>query len=455
MSDIQLFDHSTVDHLNIGARRRHMQTVFSSLGVPLTDGMRRDATEDLCWRLSQSPLRNVSRAYFEYDVDVSLWNSVLRHYNKLKVPGTWPWTGKPSAVDLREGHSVTYREWRVSQGLAIEEVDHNWCSLHRASGDQLPISMPPRLKAAEYTFAAEKARIEAFKSGLSMAGVTTNGDSGGQTGELEVTPLLSPNFTLLVRGEFRAQTELPPPCPAVSSLRERKLIWRGLGLDTAEASFQGYFELTIPSWMDFNDLFYGHDGGLFLDIKRENLIDKDLVIGWNVLNNQVSLIVGPNPTVEHDPKDHRLWFRVRTLWWRVTQWLREVHDGRPLRLRDYLLIMDRLEHEQGPGVSLSDPSQLNVGRELVPSESAVAASRAKAKRNAFDLWMPEIYAILTEPRHLLMGLFDEWVDRLGVEFAPQRLDAVRDSWGLYQPVVAWKWCLEKRQRLGIPSDATI
>ncbi|KAM0339292.1 hypothetical protein ACHAPU_010971 [Fusarium lateritium] len=466
-------DHSNVDPLNQEARRHHMQTVFAHLGIPSPEDYRMDATEALCELANTWGLRNLSTAYFEYDLDMSIWNSirklymlvefyrtnslVVRYHGLLDQVGLWPWGQKPNACDLRNGHSVKYREWRVGREMTIEEVNHNWASKHEVSGDGQPLSVSSRQKAAEVNFAAEKLRIGAFKTGRSLSGETPNGDSGvGTPAELDVTPLLCPNFPLLVRNEFRAHTELPSPCPLVPIRKERDLIWRGLGLNKAEAPFPGSFELTIPSWMDFHDLVYGNDGCLFCAIKREGLVDNDLVIGWKVLNNRpVSLIVGPNPTVAHNPRDRRLWIRVRNLWWRVTQWLLEVYDGRPLRLRDYLLIMQSLEVELGPTVSLSDPSQLNIGREIVPSESAAAAFRAEAKRHTFDLWMPEIYAILTEPRHLLIGLFDEWIDRLGVEIAPQRLDAVRDAWALYEPGVAWKWCLEKRLALNTPSDTVI
>jgi hypothetical protein len=142
---------------------------------------------------------------------------------------------------------------------------------------------------------------------------------------------------------------------------------------------------------------------------------------------------------------------ILSLWWRVIQWLLEVYEGRPLRLKDYLFIMQSLEVQLGPVSSLSDAKQLEACWELVPRDNGKAIRKAKAKRQTFDHQMPEIHAILMEPRQIMTVLLEEWIDRAGLEFAEQRLDAVRYAWAIKEPGIAWRWCLEKHDKLNSPS----
>jgi hypothetical protein len=306
---------------------------------------------------------------------------------------------------------------------------------------EIPAILTARRKAAEKIFADEKAKIEVFIA--EQAGMVRDGDDDS---------VISIDAPLPVRDEFGAHQELPSPCPVLPDVTVRQQIWKGLGLETAGVPFPGCFELTLPPWIDFHDLVYGKDGALFAEIKRDNLIDKDLIIGWNMLNDRpVSLMVGPDPEAVYDVQDRQLWIRVRALWWRVIQWLLEVYEGRPLRLKDYLFIMQSLEVVLGPVGLLSDHQQLEACWNLVPHDNVRAAREAKAKRQTFDRQMPEIHAILMAPRQIMTELLDGWIDREGLEFAVQRLEAVRYAWAVEEPVVAWTWCLEKHRRLNAPS----
>ncbi|SPJ80233.1 uncharacterized protein FTOL_08625 [Fusarium torulosum] len=457
-------DHSKVNPFNTGERRQHMQAVFRHLGLSFKEDWRPGVEDTVCKLLDSEGYRNSSISWFEWEVDKTIWSGLLKR-KKIQDPAfQWPWDQGPDFDDLRAGFSLVYREWRTSRGLPVEELDPTKALQHKvpskgevsesgksnpssaaAEADQaereIPAALMARRRAAEEIFAGEKAKIEVFKAG--QTGMQRDGD--GDT-------VISIDAPLPVRDEFGAHEELPSPCPVLPDAAARQQIWKSLGLETAGVPFPGCFELTLPPWMDFHDLVYGKDGALFAEIKRDNLIDKDLIIGWNMLNDRpVSLMVGPDPEAVYDVQDRQLWIRVRALWWRVIQWLLEVYEGRPLRLKGYLFIMQSLEVELGPISSLSDPKQLEVCWELVPRDNGKAARKAKAKRQTFDRQMPEIHAILMEPRQIMTALLEEWIDRAGLEFAEQRLDAVRYAWAIEEPGVAWRWCLEKHDKLNSPS----
>ncbi|KIL95572.1 hypothetical protein FAVG1_00309 [Fusarium avenaceum] len=462
MNGKQPLDHSKVNPNNVGERRQHMQAVFSHLGLSFKEKWRQQAEDTVCKLLHDSGFHKSSIAWFEWETDKVLWTGILKK-NKVQDPAfKWPWDQKPDVSDLRDGFSSVYREWRTSRGLPIDEIDPAQALKHKvpskgkvsesgtkpssssaAEADQaeggIPATMTARRKAAEKLFADEKAKIEVFKAG--QAGMVRDGD-----------PVISIDAPLPVRDEFGAHQELSSPCPVLPDVTVRQQIWKSLGLDTAGVPFPGCFELTLPPWIDFHDLVYGKDGALFVEIKRDSLIDKDLIIGWNMLNDRpVSLMVGPDPEAVYDVQDRQLWIRVRALWWRVIQWLLEVYEGRPLRLKDYLFIMQSLEVVLGPVSSLSNLQQLEACWELVPRDNGKAARKAKAKRQTFDRQMPEIHAILMAPRQIMTELLDGWIDREGLEFAEQRLEAVRYAWAIKEPDVAWRWCLEKHKKLNAPS----
>ncbi|KAM0246508.1 hypothetical protein ACHAP5_004630 [Fusarium lateritium] len=318
-----------------------------------------------------------------------------------------------------------------------------------------------RYKAAKIIFNAEKVR-QAEKKAAKAAEAKT-----GRAQDRDATPVswfdeveednsntalvLSPNHAALLRDEFGARNGLViPPSPEFPDLEIRQLIWRGLSHEAILGPVLGCFEVALPEWIDFHDLVCGKAITFISHVRRDSLIDDDLTISWVLLGGRpVSLVIGPNPNVWYDPKDRQLWIRVRALWWKVVDWLVYVYQGQNMRLVDWLSILQRLELVQGRPPS-GDFDSLRQYWSVINSNKLKAAYDAKVERQHYDLWVPEIHAILTEPCQKLGELFEEWIGRQGPELIMQRLLAVRNVWAMWQPAEAWEWCAEHHQKLVQP-----
>ncbi|KAH7262922.1 hypothetical protein BKA59DRAFT_551136 [Fusarium tricinctum] len=597
-------DHSKVDPYKIGERRQHMQAVFSHLGLLFKENWRQLVEDSVCNKLDSAGYRNSSIAWFEWEVDKTIWSGVLAK-GKIQDPAyQWPWVNEPEFSDLRAGYSPVYREWRTSRKLPVDEVDPAWALKHQVpskrevskSGKSKPSSSsaapkapepaaekkypesvaairdvlkdiqleskgkkdtakakadakakeekaklatqdkpvatavvrPPvaetktagaqpakstgsakpatqartshalvtvkprpgedihearerrarelataektekaieasvlaRLEAAKTIFNAEKvkqAEKKAAKAAEAEATKVQEGkakpDSNSWGDEVENveenTVLIShPNHSELLRDEFGARNGLVvPPSLEVPELGPRQIIWRGLPMEIIGGPILGHFEVALPPWIDFHDLVYGKDNTFISEVRRDNLLDKDVTISWELVNGRpVSLVIGPNPNATYDPQDRQLWVRVRAVWWKVINWLVYVYRGRCVRLVDWLSIMQKLELVHG-GLPSGDVDSLRNDWDILNSNQLKAAYDAKIERQHYDLWAPEIHAILTEPCRNLGELFEEWIGRQGPEFVLSRILAVRGVWARWQAVEAWNWTAEQFEKL--------
>ncbi|KAM0200039.1 hypothetical protein ACHAQI_011846 [Fusarium lateritium] len=561
-------DHSKVDPLNVGERRRHMLAVFRHLGLTFKEEWRQEAAESLCKVLDGLGFRNSSISWFEWEVDRTLWTGILNR-KKFRDPAfKWPWDQEPDFGDLRAGFSPIYREWRTTRGLPVEELDPTRALKHKvpskgqasmsgnsksasssalsktpkpAAQEKYPetvaavreakavvkapvaktkpaakaqpaqtevsarpatqarwshtfASVKPRLgetfadakarqakelataekteaaieasvlvryKAAKIIFNAEKVRQAEKKAAKAAEAKTARAQDRDATpvswfDEVEednsnTALVLFPNHAALLRDEFGARNGLViPPSPEFPDLEIRQLIWRGLSHEAILGPVLGCFEVAVPEWIDFHDLVCGKAITFISHVRRDSLIDDDLTISWVLLGGRpVSLVIGPNPNVWHDPKDRQLWIRVRALWWKVVDWLVYVYQGQNMRLVDWLSILQRLELVQGRPPS-GDVDSLRKYWSVINSNKLKAAYDAKVERQHYDLWVPEIHAILTEPCQKLGELFEEWIGRQGPELVMQRILAVRNVWAIWQPAEAWGWCSEHHQKLVQP-----
>ncbi|KAM0339298.1 hypothetical protein ACHAPU_010977 [Fusarium lateritium] len=130
MSTTNRFDHSKVDPLHMGARRRHMQAVFEAAGFTIEEEERRGATEAVCSGLNDAGWRNTTTEFFEYQVDKLIWDAIVSTYPEMTKIGMWPWKVEPDGVDLRLGVSAVYRAWRTSRRLPMKEIDPSRAACH-------------------------------------------------------------------------------------------------------------------------------------------------------------------------------------------------------------------------------------------------------------------------------------------------------------------------------------
>ncbi|KAF4992939.1 hypothetical protein FDECE_13554 [Fusarium decemcellulare] len=112
-----------VDPANVEARRAHIVAFMKHMEVYTDDEdwarMKAGVVEQLCSMLRKRGAKRVSHTFFEYGVDVGMWNKLLGH---LEPAPKWPWTRiyMPKPRDLEEGEceSKVYAEW-----LAKTEAD--------------------------------------------------------------------------------------------------------------------------------------------------------------------------------------------------------------------------------------------------------------------------------------------------------------------------------------------
>lgn len=381
---------------------------------------------------------------------------------KTKTAGAQPATSEGSArratqprlshalvtVKPRPGENIDQARERRARELATAEKTEK----------AIEASVLARLEAAKTIFNAEKvkqAEKKAAKAAEVEAAKVQEGepDSNSWVDEVEQvednTVLIShPNHAELLRDEFGARNGLVlPPPREVPELGPRQIIWRGLPMEIIGGPILGHFEVALPPWIDFHDLVYGKDNTFISEVRRDNLLDKDVTISWELVNGRpVSLVIGPNPNATYDPQDRQLWVRVRAAWWKVINWLVYVYRGRCIRLVDWLSIMQKLELVHG-GLPSGDVDSLRNDWDILNSNQLKAAYDAKIERQQYDLWAPEIHAILTEPCRNLGELFEEWIGRQGPEFVLPRILAVRGVWALWQAAEAWSWTSEQFEKL--------
>ncbi|KAM0339296.1 hypothetical protein ACHAPU_010975 [Fusarium lateritium] len=100
----------------------------------------------------------------------------------------------------------------------------------------------------------------------------------------------------------------------------------------------------------------------------------------------------------------------------------EVYQGQPSRLLDSLELSLARELPFGPPTADTQALRFHWGP--ANGDARHMALTAKDMREKFDLWMPEIYAILTEPRRNLVESWDVWIQREDPEIAKNRMKAI-------------------------------
>lgn len=327
---------------------------------------------------------------------------------------------------------------------AQEEVEKTRAAEHEALEVQ-----NERHKQAGIRFNEEIARIRA-KEPTGVDSETSNNAFSGSSWDNEVDKLREVGYfyspgQLPVREPFGARREEPVKACPIPLLSIRQTIWDRSVKAPFNNCFLGPFEIAIPKWLDFHDLVL-HD---FDRVKKEKLVRTGLVIAWRIENGRpVSLVVGPDPSIAYDEEgitlktdDFHLWTDVRSLWTQIAEWLVGAYRGSCFRLADFL--HGKLEMVLARGNSYLEFSgarkEVQSQWNRTTANPCFAFDAAKYRRDKYDRWMPEVYAILSQPRTVVGALLQDWIRR-EPESYQGRFNTVRDIWTPLAFHDAHEWC---------------
>jgi hypothetical protein len=287
----------------------------------------------------------------------------------------------------------------------------------RAADQEKAEKKAAKQQIARTFFDAELARIEALKR-----------EAPEEEGPIWVDSYVNPKDPLPVREDWGIHNWDKVDACQLPDADLREMIWWRVISKTRPDPLTGPFELALPDWLDFHDLVL-HD---FHNIARNRLIDPDIAICWRVKDGYpVSLVVGPNPSMEHDGEDMALGVRVRSTWLRVATWLEDAYRGSPVRLADYLHFRFWWVVRKGEWEAFDTVPRLIDAWEGITSDPDKAIADAKLSRENMDKWIPEIHAILAQPSVEVPGLIENWVQREGSEHLFFRTTIARNTWALF------------------------
>ncbi|KIL95582.1 hypothetical protein FAVG1_00319 [Fusarium avenaceum] len=299
-------------------------------------------------------------------------------------------------------------------------------------------------KAANAIFDAEMARIEAKNASKPQAA-----QAGSATDEEDVVdpPIVPAGTTVPLRHGYGAHIRVEAQPPKVAERRLREIIWEALRMEAPSGPITGCFEIAIPPWVDFYDLFLGERGSLFREIASEGLLPRGISISWiSDKDRPVKFVVGPDPNLGHSSDNTNLHLQMRSVWYKMVEWSMDVYQGSPQRLTDFLRVKHRLELDLDFAVRIDTTAEFKYVWDMVNSDQARAFRIAKETKENLVKWTPEVHAILQQPSLSVGVMLQDWVMRDGVDRIHRRRNIARDVWSLVDPTAAWLW---DQQMLGL------
>ncbi|RMJ07934.1 hypothetical protein BHE90_012512 [Fusarium euwallaceae] len=151
------------DGLSLESRRLYMAAAFALFG-PYTDKMMAAASDEaqrtICLALHKHKKPMVTNAYFEYLVDLTVWDNWSKFHGIGRPLPDFPWLGsKPDPTAIHEGISPVYAQWRKDHVPAAKHEPKPAVSLSSvaASATSTKISPPlpppvPSLAARQYVW---------------------------------------------------------------------------------------------------------------------------------------------------------------------------------------------------------------------------------------------------------------------------------------------------------------
>ncbi|KAF4446218.1 hypothetical protein F53441_10103 [Fusarium austroafricanum] len=158
------FDHSKVNHLKKGPRRRHMDMAFRHFNLTMNqiENLRPKSELVICALMDCRGWHNVGKEYFEFEVDINVWTSALRAKGAL-TDNPWPWSEFPDVADLSDGAAPVYQAWRLRRCRSIDEPVKGATRAHKFTieeENELAANGPssPKSVAGEKTTISSSAR---------------------------------------------------------------------------------------------------------------------------------------------------------------------------------------------------------------------------------------------------------------------------------------------------------
>lgn len=114
--------------------------------------------------------------------------------------------------------------------------------------------------------------------------------------------------------------------PVVLDKGPRETIWNAMYGDGPHVgAICGPFEIILPSWLDFEGLVCGKDGGLIDQIQDGTIAPYQRISWYNTGGRPFALVVGLSADV--NPRFLSVQYCMRDLWSGVLQWAIEAYNG--------------------------------------------------------------------------------------------------------------------------------
>ncbi|WZH44342.1 uncharacterized protein QYS62_005364 [Fusarium acuminatum] len=340
MSNQQVtLDAFKVNPLNIDQRRAFISAYAQQFGHECTAKLALEQREGIiviCEALSKYKVTQIGTGYFEYAVDHTAWYHTFEHLGE-DAPA-WPWKERPHRDDISTGISPVYKKWRLEHGLPIG---------------------PPQHEATQRNAPKPEQDInEAVSS---------------------IVPVLS----ALDRMKN----------PVVLEKGPRETIWNAMYGDGPHVgAICGPFEIILPSWVDFEGLVCGKDGGL-IDQIHDGIIQPYQRVSWyNTGGRPFALVVGVSADVK--PTSLSVQYSMRDLWSGVLQWAIEAYNGGTVSLATFLRVRQVAYHG---GESTNFNQDARVAFQNSESNIPLAKREALLKRQYMAACSPVVNAIIQKP----------------------------------------------------------
>lgn len=274
------------------------------------------------------------------------------------------------------GISPVYRKWRLDRGLPIGPPQQEVTKTH-APNPEVKISVP----------------------------------------EPEINEAVSPTVPVLSALDRMKN-------PVVLDKGPRETIWNTMYGDGPHVgAICGPFEIIIPSWLDFEGLVCGKDGGLIDQIHDGTIAPYQRISWYNTGGRPFALVVGLSADV--NPRSLSVQYCMRDLWSGVLQWVIEAYNGGTVSLATFLRV--RLVAYRG-GESPNLNNEARIAYQNIESNVPLAKREALSKREYMAACFPVVNAIIQKPLEDANRELTAWVLCPEANERHKRFLAAREIW---------------------------
>ncbi|KAM0299479.1 hypothetical protein HYE67_007669 [Fusarium culmorum] len=115
-------DPTKIDPRNEDARRDYIVAYFKAVGLLDLERLNRrytSAVSGLNNKLHSKNALEVGHLFFEYMLDLAIWNDAFKAAGRVALK--FPWDQTPKTNDYSKGISIVYREWRLKNGYKVPQ----------------------------------------------------------------------------------------------------------------------------------------------------------------------------------------------------------------------------------------------------------------------------------------------------------------------------------------------